>query len=190
MDKRTSHSSLIFVKCLENSAAVVEYYLPGGDGSWELDRSADAYIGKNGIGKTVEGDLRTPEGEFGVRSAFGVKPDPGTALPYLQVSDTTVACDGEGPFYNQIVDESITGPCPGERMSELVPEYNYGMALDYNPDNVYPLGSAIFFHCQGRKSWTGGCVAVDEGMMKHILLTCGPRPLVCIRPAKNGEHPH
>ena len=59
-------------------------------------------------------------------------------------------------------------------MFHTAPEYDYGLALDYNAEGRYPDGSAIFFHCKGAKTWTGGCVAVDEAFMKRILTTCHP----------------
>lgn len=177
-----SVSSVILVRGDE-----LEYFRRGDEGVFVPDCRGCVYVGKNGYGKNREGDLKTPVGEFRAVTAFGVRPDPGTELPYIAVTGSTVACDSEGPWYNRIVDVSKLSEgsmCKGERMIDLVPEYNYGIALDYNPDNVYPLGSAIFFHCKGAKTWTGGCVAVDEEMMKHILLTCGQHPLVCIRPAE------
>ena len=54
-------------------------------------------------------------------------------------------------------------------MSEYVPEYNYGLFLDYNNECIPGAGSAIFFHCKGLKPYTGGCIAVDEESMAEIL---------------------
>lgn len=168
----TAVHELILVRQDEGSNATVRYYAKDGR-RWRLDREGSAFIGKNGLGKTREGDAKTPEGDFGVTTAFGVKPDPGTALPWLPVTPSTFACDEEGPWYNRIVDTAATHhACKGEDMFHTVPEYDYGMVLDYNADCLYPEGSAIFFHCKGAKLWTGGCVAVDEDFMQHILSSC------------------
>ena len=53
----------------------------------------DVYVGKNGLGKTGEGDGKTPVGILHPLSAFGIKPNPGTKMPYIDVKPTTFACD-------------------------------------------------------------------------------------------------
>lgn len=164
---------MLIVRCGDGGAAAEWGCWEGG--RWIAVMSGTAYIGRGGTGKTREGDLKTPLGDFGVRRAFGILPDPGTCLPYLRVTGSVYACDEEGPYYNTIVDTAAAGvSCGGEHMIELAPEYNYGMELDYNPGNVYPLGSAIFVHCKGSKTATGGCVALDEDFMKFVLTHAGP----------------
>ena len=122
--------------------------------------------------KTGEGDAKTPYGDFGVRGAFGIRSNPGTDLPYTEIKETTFACDEEGEYYNQIIDTKETGhECKGEEMYELSPEYNYGIETDFNSKNEWPKGSAIFIHCKGTKKFTGGCVALDEELMKKVLET-------------------
>ena len=58
----------------------------------------DVYIGKNGLGKTGEGDGKTPVGTLRPLTAFGVKPNPGTTMPYINVTPTTYACDEDCEF--------------------------------------------------------------------------------------------
>ena len=172
--RQTAVQDIVLVQCGSGSDASVRYYRKDGR-RWALDTEGSALIGKNGLGKTREGDAKTPEGDFGVLTAFGILPDPGTALPWLPVTESTFACDEEGPWYNRIIDTAATHhPCKGEDMFHTAPEYNYGMALDYNAACRYPDGSAIFFHCKGAKAWTGGCIAVDEDLLRHILTTCHP----------------
>ena len=166
---------LMAVECIGGSNARVRYYVKQ-DGGWWLLHRGTAFIGKNGLGKTREGDAKTPEGEIRPLCAFGIKPNPGTALPYIDVTDGTLACDAEGPFYNRIVGfpeycDAFGPDLPGEKMWQLSPEYDYGIQTDFNADNVYPLGSAIFIHCKGAKTWTGGCVALDKRLMRQILKT-------------------
>lgn len=158
----------LIIRC-GGGSAVAEFLQRDGE-CWKTVAVGDAFIGRNGTGKTVEGDMKTPLGVFGVRRAFGIRPNPGTSLPYLRITDSIYACDREGQWYNTIVDTAVTGvPCGGEHMVEMRPEYYYGLELDYNADNVYPAGSAIFVHCKGVKPYTAGCVALDAGMMKRIL---------------------
>ena len=169
---------LLIVECTGGSNAKARYYIKS-DGRWKLTCRCNAFIGKNGLGKEREGDAKTPEGELRPLRAFGIKPDPGTALDYLRVVPGTIACDEEGPHYNRIVQIPAMAPegggmhIGGEKMWELSPEYDYGLETDYNADGTWPLGSAIFVHCKGRKSWTGGCVALDRRVMKKILRTAG-----------------
>lgn len=178
--KDTAVTSIVLVKYTEGSNAEVSYYLRK-DGDWQLDDTCRAFVGKNGLGKEKEGDAKTPEGEFNASSAFGILPNPGTEVPYIEVQTSTFACDEEGEYYNQIIDTVGTGhQCKGEDMHNLAPDYNYGFALDYNKENVYPKGSNIFFHCTGSSTSTHGCVAVDESFIKHILETCGKAPKFCI----------
>lgn len=179
--KDTGVTSLLLVRCTRGSDALVDYLTRGADGNWVRAGHYDAFIGHYGLGKEREGDGKSPEGDFGVLTAFGILDDPGTALPYLKVKETTIAVDEDCSDYNRIIDTAETGyERSGERMLQIAPEYNYGMAMDFNPGNIFPLGSAIFFHCKGKKTWTGGCVAVDQTAMLHILRSCGTNPIVCI----------
>ena len=165
----------VLVRYKGGSDASVTYYTKTNARRWKRIFEIDAFVGKNGLGKTREGDAMTPEGDFGVLTAFGILPDPGTALPWLPVTESTFACDEEGPWYNRIIDTAeVHHPCRGEDMFHTAPQYNYGMALDYNAACTWPEGSAIFFHCKGPKPYTGGCIAIDEAPLREILTTCHP----------------
>ncbi len=138
--------------------------------AWTLLFESSAYVGKQGIDKTREGDAKTSTGDFGVLEAFGIKPNPGTALRWVEVTPTTYACDEEGPYYNKIINTKKTGhACKGEEMYEISPQYNYGINTDYNREGVWPKGSAIFLHVKGAKPYTGGCIALDERDMITVL---------------------
>ena len=168
---------VMLVRCTEGSNAIVQFYnkLTDQNNAWTLVFETEAYIGKYGAGKTKEGDAKTPYGDYGVRCAFGILDDPGTALEYVNVTETTFACDEECEYYNQIIDTASTGHnCAGEEMFIYTPEYNYGIATDYNPGNEWPKGSSIFLHCKGAKVFTGGCVAIDEELMKLVLQYAEP----------------
>ena len=159
---------ILTVQCLEGSDAVVSFFVKT-DGGWKEAGKGQAFIGRNGCGKEREGDAKTPLGDFGIRRAFGIKPNPGTSIEYLQIGPTTVACDENCPYYNTIIDIASVGQYQGEKMLEIVPQYDYGLETDFNNRNIYPLGSAIFIHCKGLKTYTGGCVALDEPFMETIL---------------------
>lgn len=168
---------MLLIKYVGGCDANAEYYIKSNhNNAWELKFNSDVYVGKNGISTTpVEGDNRTPTGDFGIRDfAFGILPNPGTKLRYLDVTPTTYACDEDTEYYNQIFDISQSNhkDCKGEEMYKYTPEYNYGLTLEHNPKNIYPNQSNIFIHCKGTKPFTGGCIALDQDDMKTILKTC------------------
>lgn len=168
---------VMLVRCTEGSNAIVQFYnkLTDQNNAWTLVFETDAYIGKNGTGKTQEGDAKTPYGDFGVLCAFGILDDPGTKLDYIPVTETTYSCDEDCEYYNQIIDIEETGhACTGEEMFIYSPEYNYGIATDFNINNEWPMGSGIFLHCKGAKVFTGGCVAIDEELMRTVLQYAEP----------------
>ena len=168
-------SSALVVHYRGGSSADAVFYLKRRCGGWKRVVSARAHVGKNGVGKEAEGDKKTPLGTLHAVQAFGVKPCPGGALPYLELTSSIFACDEPCEFYNTIIDTSVVHhACRGEDMSKMVPAYNYGFSTDYNPECVYPLGSNIFVHCYGRKPWTSGCVALPERVMRRILRRATP----------------
>jgi len=186
LKKDPSVNQIVSVVALEGSNAYVQLYVRGERG-WTLEGEGDAYIGKNGLGKEKEGDGKTPVGLFGVREAFGLLPDPGTGLEYKQVTTSLFACDEDCEYYNRIIDTAVVHhPCKGEDMYHCTPSYNYGISIDYNTENKYPLGSAIFLHCYGKKQYTAGCVAVEEKFMKQILMAAQPGMKVLIRPMQTA----
>ena len=132
-------------------------------------------IGRNGIGKTAEGDGKTPTGTLHVVKAFGVKAKPeGCRFEYVDVTPTTYACDDDCEWYNQIIDVSkVRHECHGEDMYNIVPQYDYGLTTDYNAECDHSKGSNIFIHCKHtERRFTAGCIAFDEDKMVEILNHC------------------
>ena len=82
-DKKNT-DRLIFVKYLGGSDCKVLMYrkVPRKNGSfrWKKILACPGYVGRNGIGKAREGDVRTPTGTFRIGEAFGILDDPGTEL--------------------------------------------------------------------------------------------------------------
>ena len=162
-------NQVLVITHADSSFAAAAFYVHTPEG-WRLDRSGDAFVGKMGVGKMREGDARTPLGYLGILSAFGIQPNPGTQIPYIDVTPTMVGVDCEGEYYNQIVDTAlIKVEVTGENMHAIVPEYNFGLTTTYNQACVPGFGSCLFIHCKGSKPYTGGCVALDEDFMKHVL---------------------
>lgn len=170
--------SLIFVRCRIGLGAELEMLVRDGD-RWTSVLRCPAAIGYNGIGKSREGDRRTPRGVFGITTAFGTPPSLDTKLPYIKMTDDLYCC-GEGATYDQFVRLSEhPHDCTGERLASY-DVYRMAMALDYNRDGAPGAGSAIFIHCKGSSDFTEGCIAVDDVSMKQILSTSEPGTRVCI----------
>ncbi|WP_413853589.1 L,D-transpeptidase family protein [Candidatus Ruminimicrobium bovinum] len=163
---------IIYVNFVENSNALFKMYVRDKkqNNGWKLVLETDAFIGKNGFGKQTEGDLKTPIGEFNVTKAFGIKKNPGTKLKYLKINNNLYACDENCEYYNQIIDSKKTKhQCKGEHLIDYYPQYNYGLCIDFNSENIYPNGSNIFIHVKGNKDYTAGCIAIDEKSMITVL---------------------
>ncbi len=176
---------VVMVQCTGGSDARVLVYEKDDDyPAWKLMCESDGFIGRNGYtADKHEGDGMSPVGDFGILSAFGILEQPDScAFPYVHVNEYTYAIDSDNEFYNKIIDTGDGGPREGEHMIDYSPEYNYGLALDYNKECVYGRGSNIFFHCKGVNEYTGGCVAVDETLMKTIICTFSPADRVIIVP--------
>jgi len=180
----TAVHNVILVQCTGGSEAKVQmYHKDDSLGTWSRIIDTDGYIGRHGYTEDKrEGDGKSPVGDFGILLAYGIKPNPGASISYLRVTPDTYAIDGDNEYYNQIVDATVSGTRDGEEMYAYTPEYNYGLSLDYNKACIPGAGSNIFLHCKGAKPATGGCVAVDEEVMRQILLTITPQDRICIYP--------
>lgn len=177
-DKKTKQ--VIIVKYEGGSNAALSFHQKGSDGIWSQVLSTYAYLGWNGINKQKEGDGKTPVGTFDIKSAFGIKANPGTSLPYTKVTDTMYWC-GDRAYYNTLVDVSkVKHNCSGEHLKRYTGYYNYSMVIDYNSECVYGKGSAIFLHCAVKKN-TGGCVAIPESKLITILKKAKPGIKIVIK---------
>ena len=175
---------IVTVQCDDKCGARVKMFektTVGEKNIWTETLSCDGIIGLEGLGKTKEGDNKTPIGDFGILTAFGIKPNPGTKLPYVDVTPDTYCC-GDEEYYNKIINAAeLSHECPnGEHLIDYTPEYNYGLFIDYNKECEPGKGSAIFFHCAGANTYTGGCVAVSEENMVKIMNTLEPGARIII----------
>lgn len=177
---------LVEQSATEVSVGKLYVLIKGEKGNWKEYLQCKAYLGKNGINKGREGDVRTPAGDFGMLMAFGAKEDPGSLIPYTKLTDTMYLC-GDKEYYNQFIDVSKTNHrCSGnsEHLLSYIPQYNYALFFDYNKENIYGKGSAIFLHCFGNYPFTMGCIAVAEENMVKILRTVNGYGRICIYAGK------
>lgn len=154
------------------------------DGAWKQLYSCSADVGKNGIGKTREGDHKTPTGTYNLTKPFGIKADPGANMSYTKVTEHHYWCGTSGSkYYNQMIDtRKVDRACTSsdEYLLGYGSVYNYCMFIDYNASGVAGKGSCIFLHCKGSNRYTAGCIAVEEAVMKKIIQWAKPGAKIVI----------
>ena len=150
---------------------------------WKKIFSTNGYVGRNGINKVRQGDVKTPTGTFNITMAFGIKKSPKTAgIKYTKLNKYHY-WSGEKATYNRFIDVRKIGrkSVAGEHLITYVPFYNYALAMDFNKECVYRGGSAIFVHCtKPGRPYTGGCVAVSEKKMKKMVRNTTKHTKICI----------
>lgn len=140
---------------------------------WVLVFETEAIIGKNGLGKTKEGDGKTPVGVFVFVEAFGILENPGTKMSYTKVDETHYwVDDSTSGYYNQLVSTDVIKKdwISAEHVIDFGESYHYVLATSYNMERIPGKGSAVFLHCTSQESEvTAGCIAVPEQYMKKIM---------------------
>ncbi len=169
-------TQLLVVAATGQTTANVSMYEKEENGNWKEILVTSGYIGKKGLGKTIEGDEKTPQGTFHFNAAFGIAKDPGCAIPYHQVTndDYWSGDPREGYAYNQLVSiKDYPGLDVKNKNTEHVinakTEYQYCLNISYNEECVPGVGGAIFLHCIGKKKYTGGCVAIPKDDMVKVM---------------------
>ena len=177
----------LIVVAASGSSATVSMHNKDNEGNWSEIMSTTAAIGKNGIGKTSEGDKKTPTGQYKFTLGFGIKANPGTAFSYTQVDDTYYWVDDvNSQYYNQFVstNEVEQDWTFAEHIASSGSVYNYALAINYNTSCTPGAGSAIFMHCK-KASTTNGCIAVPESDMLKIMQNVKPNCILIIDSAAN-----
>ena len=177
----------IGIECAVNGdfqATLTVYQARGG--KYETVFSCPAVVGKNGPGKQAEGDTKTPLGTWTLGEAYGIKDDPGSLLPYTQITDDMYWCGTptNSTLYNRFFRD---GPDSGtdhgndEHLIDYTVPYAYLIDLGYNLAGAPYAGNAIFLHCwRGPDTPTGGCVGISEADMVRVLQTVTPGTSVTI----------
>ena len=127
------------------------------------------------MGKADSYHAVTPIGTFTIDKAFGIADDPGCQMEYTKVTEDDYWSGDmrEGMHFNEFVK---IGDVPGldpeacEHLIDYTYEYQYCLNMGYNSECTPGEGAAFFFHCMSLvKPYTGGCVAVNEAVMKLIM---------------------
>lgn len=184
--KETSQMLIVAAFSPEATDAWVSLHEKKPDGTWHMVMTTPGFIGKNGTGKTKEGDSKTPIGVFHFNRAFGIADDPGCAIPYVKVDQDSYWSGDvrEGHHYNELVslkDLPDLDTASSEHIIDYIYHYQYCLNISYNEECIPNLGSAIFLHCLGpAKPFTGGCIAIPEDHMKYVMQHVDENTLVII----------
>ena len=172
ISKTTDQIMLVIPSNPRTSIAKFLYYVKVGN-VWKEYLTSEAHIGKNGLGKKVAGDKKTPVGVFKFTKYFGVADNPGTKLPYVKLNEYHYwNGDSSSKKYNQFVDSreySAFNKKSSEHLVEYKTAYKYAMNISYNEKGVPNKGSAIFLHCYTSNPFTAGCVALPEKNMLKVM---------------------
>ena len=146
----------------------------------------DVNIGKNGLGwglgKTkltqrttepfkYEGDKKAPIGIFELESVFGYKKEQNFKMPYLHATKELICVDdSNSDFYNQIIHMPYVQPKSFEYMKRDDKQYELGIVVAHNKNQIQKRGSCIFIHVQkSGNSPTTGCTSMSLKNMKKIV---------------------
>lgn len=181
-----SADQVLVVAGVGKTTAWISMHEKNPQGRWMQLMGTPGFIGREGLGKTKEGDGKTPVGTFHFTKAFGIAPDPGCAIPYVKVGPSAY-WSGDmrpGKHYNEFVDiREIPDldKAASEHIIDYTNEYQHCLNISYNENGISGLGSAIFLHCLGdRKPYTGGCVAIPQDKMHFVLQHVRPDCAVVI----------
>ncbi|MGC0318436.1 L,D-transpeptidase family protein [Kitasatospora acidiphila] len=157
--------------------------------------TAAARIGSHGItdGATrIQGTDTTPTGTYTITEGFGVGGNPGTRIPYHQVTihDWWVQ-DPTSAYYNQMRTDTQggfhlteAGDDGSEHLINYPIQYHNALVIDFNMNPVVKgRGAGIFLHDLGPQAGpTAGCVAVSAEFMTQVMQWINPadHPVIAI----------
>lgn len=177
---------------MDKTTASISLHQKDENGQWKQVFSTPGFVGKNGLcldADHAEGCAQTPIGVYHFTKAFGIAPDPGCAIPYLQVDDNTYWSGDPDRHYNEMVDIRDVPDLVMDDSEHIVDyeyQYQYCLNISFNEEGTPGRGSAIFLHCFGTvKPWTGGCVAMPENIMKIMMQTVREDCVVVIDTLEN-----
>lgn len=145
-------------------------------------RTSAGRVGANGVvpGSTrKQGTDTTPAGTYTLTQAFGIKPNPGSAMPYhLVTADDWWVEDNYSKYYNTMRQASLGGfdtSLPesdvngSEHLINHPGQYNYVVVINFNMNPAVPYrGAGIFLHVADGYP-TAGCVSVPQTTLVGIL---------------------
>lgn len=121
----------------------------------------DVNLGTNGLGwglgetklgqnedeaQKREGDKKAPAGIFKLTSTFGYKKNMNSKLNYTHLSDNLICVDdSDSKHYNKIIQMPKNQPNSFEKMKRDDNQYELGVVVEHNKNQVKQAGSCIFY---------------------------------------------
>ncbi len=146
-----------------------------GRGWIRVGPEAVAHVASGGVTTAPHENVpATPIGSYSLTQAFGKMPDPGTAMPYFQVTAADWWISQPGHLYNTHQVCSTACPfhlaTPNTQLVSARRAYNYAVVIDYNRSPVRQgAGSAYFLHVTTAGKPTRGCISTVTSAMVAIL---------------------
>ena len=175
LDAAKDCDQLIVVAGVGKSTCYVSMHEKDKNGKWKMILQAPGYVGLEGMGKADSYHAITPIGTFTIDKAFGIADDPGCKMEYTKVTedDYWSGDTRKGMHFNEFVSIKDLPNLDLEESEHIIDytyEYTYCLNMGYNSECDPEAGSCFFFHCMSIvKPYTGGCVAVNEAVMKQIM---------------------
>ncbi len=125
---------------------------------------------KNGEPTKYEGDQKAPIGIFKLDAIFGYKKDMKFKMPYIHAKKGVICVDdSDSEFYNKIIKEPKIKPKSFEEMRRDDGQYELGIVVGHNKEQIKKRGSCIFMHVQkAQDAPTAGCTSMTLEEIKKI----------------------
>ena len=175
---------MVIIAGVQDSTAWISMHEKNASGEWEQIMTTPGFVGKDGLDKVKEGDNRTPVGTFKFDCAFGIAPDPGCVIPYVQLNEYHYWSGDRNFKYNQLVDVRKAPANFNKNYSEHLidynPQYLYALNISYNSEGKPDKGFALYLRCfEPAKPYTGGSVMIPEDKMLFVMQHVRP-DCVCV----------
>jgi hypothetical protein len=118
-----------------------------------------------------EGDKKAPMGIFTLDAVFGYEKELQRKMPYLHATkDLICVDDSESAFYNKIIKRPKVMPQSFEEMKREDTQYEIGIVVGHNKEQIAKAGSCIFLHVQSQEEApTAGCTSMKLEEIKKIV---------------------
>ncbi|MEW4369311.1 L,D-transpeptidase family protein [Paenibacillus kandeliae] len=181
LDQLSSEQIILVIADRQSSITGRLYVYEKQESGWKRQLGPiSVVLGNKGLGKTKEGDGKTPLGTYTLGTAFGSSNQApiGLKTDYRTAGEDDYWIDTPGsPDYNSWV--AYEGN-PKERWSSFErlnnPLYQYAMVINYNIDPVVSgKGSAIFMHIwRASNKPTEGCIAMSQDNLLRVMKIIDP----------------
>ena len=177
-------------KTASDTTGTLTAYEKEANGNWKIVvEPVKAFFGAKGQGEPKDNVPRTPSGTFALDQAFGRKANPGTKMPYRQVTAKDWwDSDMKSSTYNTLVTKDGKPSAEAENLYNMGPVYDYAVNIAHNAARTPGKASAIFLHVTNNAP-TEGCVAVPEDTMVKILKWLDPAKSPKITIGVNAQAP-